>query len=111
MTSDRHLALMALMREIEEPVKTYQRHVRAAAKLASESPEWDSAVARGNAALDAIEQSVRRWTAKYPGQPAPCGRNRSIHGNPYPPCALPAGHPEAYCRSADGNSYFLGRTQ
>ncbi|MFF9271108.1 hypothetical protein [Streptomyces rochei] len=111
MTSDRHLALMALMREITAPAKTYERCVRRAAAASSTSPEHDKAVALGNSALDDIERAVRYWVAEHPEQPAPCGRNRSIHGNPYPPCALPAGHPEAYCRSADGNSYFLGRAQ
>ena len=70
MTSDRHLALMALMREIEEPTKTYQRSVRLAAALASNSTQWDAAVEKGNAALDDIEKAVRAWTAKHPDQPA-----------------------------------------
>ncbi|WP_405673166.1 hypothetical protein [Streptomyces sp. NBC_01530] len=66
MTSDRHLALMALMRDIEEPSKTYRRSVRLAAALASTSPQWDAAVAKGNAALDDIERAVRDWAAKHP---------------------------------------------
>jgi uncharacterized protein YukE len=78
MTSDRHLALMALMNEIDEPAKTFQRHVRAAAKLASNTREWDSAVERGNAALDDIEQAVRRWVAKHPEQPADFTEARTV---------------------------------
>jgi hypothetical protein len=75
MTSDRHLALMALMNEIEEPAKIYQRQVRAAANLASETPEWDSAVERGNRALDLIERAVRLWVESNAPQPLPgrCG--------------------------------------
>jgi hypothetical protein len=36
-----------------------------------------------------------------------CGRTESVSGHQYRPCARPAGHPEAYCRSVDGNAYFL----
>ena len=70
MTSDRHLALMALMRAIEEPAKTYQRSVRRAASLQSESPEWDAVVAKGHAALDEVEAAVRAWTTKHPAAAA-----------------------------------------
>ncbi|MDX3575938.1 hypothetical protein [Streptomyces sp. FL07-04A] len=66
MTSDRHLALMALMNEITDPAKTYDRCVRRAAAALSDSPEYDKAVARGNAALDDIEQAVRHWVTKHP---------------------------------------------
>jgi hypothetical protein len=107
MTSDRHLALMALMNEITTPTKTYDRCVRRAAAALTDSPEYNAAVERGNAALDAIEHAVRRWVAKHPEQPAPCGRTRSIHGNDYPPCELPAGHQQAYCRGTGGTSYFI----
>jgi len=75
MTSDRHLALMALMTEIDEPAKTYQRCIRSAATLPSETPEWESAVSRGNSALDHIERAVRLWTESNAPQPIPgrCG--------------------------------------
>jgi hypothetical protein len=75
MTTNRHLALMALMNEIEEPTKTYRRSVRAAANLPSESPEWDAAVARGNKALDLVERAVRFWTDHNRPEPIPgrCG--------------------------------------
>jgi len=75
MTSDRHLALMALMREIDEPAKTYQRSVRLAAALGSDTPQWDVAVGNGNAALDLIERAVRHWAATHQPQPIPgrCG--------------------------------------
>lgn len=75
MTTDRHLALMALMNEIEEPSKTYQRSVRLASALASNSPQWDAAVAKGSTALDLIERAVRLWTDSNKPQPIPgrCG--------------------------------------
>lgn len=38
-----------------------------------------------------------------------CGRAESVDGSEYPPCARSAGHCEAYCRSADGQAYFLAR--
>lgn len=66
MTSDRHLALMTLMREIEAPTKAFQRSVRLAAALGSNTQQWDSAVEKGKAALDLIEQAVRTWVAKHP---------------------------------------------
>jgi hypothetical protein len=66
MTSTRHLALMALVRDIEEPTKTYRRSVRQASAAFTDSPEWDRAVGRGNAALDTIEAAVRAWVAKNP---------------------------------------------
>lgn len=70
MTSDRHLALMALMREVEEPTRTYQRSVRLAGALGSNTPQWDIAVNKGNTALDEIETAVRRWTTEHPEQTA-----------------------------------------
>jgi hypothetical protein len=69
MTTDRHLALMALMNEIETPAADYQRNVRAAARLTSESTEWNSAVERGNRALDRIETAVRIWVENNRPQP------------------------------------------
>ncbi|MFF7310530.1 hypothetical protein [Streptomyces sp. NPDC008137] len=66
MTSDRHLALMGLMNEIIAPSRTYQQCVRRASAASSISPQYDAAVKRGNAALDDIEEAVRRWVAKYP---------------------------------------------
>ncbi|MER6183072.1 hypothetical protein [Streptomyces sp. NPDC001652] len=38
---------------------------------------------------------------------ASCGKTRSVSGDEYRPCALPPGHPEAYCQSADGMHLFL----
>lgn len=66
MTTDRHLNLMALMREIEAPTKAYQRSVRLAAALGSETPQWDAAVERGTTALDHIDCAVRRWVTAHP---------------------------------------------
>ncbi|MFG2276762.1 hypothetical protein ACGFNY_44265 [Streptomyces chartreusis] len=36
-----------------------------------------------------------------------CGRTEAVSGETYRPCGRPAGHREAYCRSADGAAYFL----
>lgn len=36
-----------------------------------------------------------------------CGRTQAVSGDEYPPCARHAGHRSAYCRSADGRTYFL----
>ncbi|MFI8535399.1 hypothetical protein ACIGMX_34780 [Streptomyces aquilus] len=66
MTSDRHLALMALMRELDEPTKTFNRSVRVAGALGSNTPGWEDAVEKGNAALDVIERAVRAWVAAHP---------------------------------------------
>lgn len=66
MTSDRHLALMALMREVTTPARTFDRCVSRAAGLPTGSPRHDKAVALGNSALDDIEQAVRRWVAAHP---------------------------------------------
>lgn len=80
MTNDRHLALMTLMRQIAEPSKAYQRSVRLAGALGSDTPQWDSAVEKGKAALDLIEQAVRAWVAAHP-EPGPLSdleRARSI---------------------------------
>lgn len=107
MTTDRHLALMALMREIDAPTKTYQRCIRRAAAAPTDSPEYNAAVTLGNSALDDAGQAIRRWVANHPEQPTLCRRTRSIHGTDYPPCELPAGHQQAYCRSTDGTSYFI----
>lgn len=72
MTSDRILALMALMRDIETPSKTYNAAVRQAARAATGSAEDEAARKRGGAALLEIEQAVRRWVAEHPvGEQAP----------------------------------------
>jgi delta 1-pyrroline-5-carboxylate dehydrogenase len=57
---------MALMNEVTAPAKTYENCVRRAAAASSISPQYDAAVERGNAALDDIEQAVRRWVAAHP---------------------------------------------
>ncbi|MGR3875738.1 hypothetical protein ACUXZZ_45215 (plasmid) [Streptomyces graminifolii] len=75
MTSDRHLALMALINEIEAPAKTYRHAVRRASNEATDSAEWNATVAIGNAALDDIERAVRLWVDTNLPQPIPglCG--------------------------------------
>lgn len=40
-------------------------------------------------------------------QTVTCGRTKSVCDTEYPPCGRPAGHEEAYCRSADGKQHFL----
>jgi hypothetical protein len=69
-TTDRHLALMALMRDIEKPSAVYRRSVRLAASLLTDSPQWDAAVAKGAAALDEIVAAVRDWTDRHPAPAA-----------------------------------------
>ena len=68
MTSDRHLALMALMREVTTPAKTFEHCVRRAASTETDSDANLAAIERGNAALDDIEEAVRRWVAANPEQ-------------------------------------------
>lgn len=71
MTSDRHLALMALMRDIEEPAKAYQRSIRLAASTETDSPLNLQAIERGKAALDLIELAVRSWTDQHRPEAVP----------------------------------------
>jgi len=70
MTSDRHLALMNLMSEVEAPSRTYRNCVRRAASTETDSPQNLAAIERGSAALDDIEAAVRRWVAAHPAQVA-----------------------------------------
>lgn len=109
MATDQILAINALMRSLEEPLKTYNRQLRKAWRTETDSPANLAAQKRGNAALLEIEKTVRAWVAKHPEPKTgeACGRTRSISGDEYPPCARPANHWDAYCRSADGQSYFL----
>ncbi|WP_435279129.1 hypothetical protein [Streptomyces sp. 1222.5] len=75
MTSDRHLALLALMNEITAPAKIYDHCLRRAAAERSDSPEYDAAVDRGSTALDLIERAVRLWVENNAPRPVPgrCG--------------------------------------
>lgn len=53
---------------------------------------------------------LRRLAAEAPHTETPdelCGRTKSVCDTEYPPCGRPAGHEEAYCRSADGKQHFL----
>ncbi|MFE9461670.1 hypothetical protein [Streptomyces californicus] len=36
-----------------------------------------------------------------------CGKTTATDGTEYPPCARPAEHPEAYCRAAGRQAYFI----
>jgi hypothetical protein len=60
-SSERHIALMALMNEIEAPTKVYRQCVRRAAAEYTGSPAFKAAVERGNASLDDIDRVVRLW--------------------------------------------------
>lgn len=104
-TTERHIAVMRLMEAIEAPTKTYNACLRKAWRTATDSDENDAAIDKGNAALLEVEAAVRQWVAEHPEAPeAPlCGYERDGYG----PCARPAGHPEAYCRDAAQNQYFL----
>ena len=70
MTSDRHLNLMALMREIEAPTKAFNRSVRLAASTETDTPANSRAIDSGKQALDDIERAVRRWVTAHPQQDA-----------------------------------------
>ncbi|MDQ0933776.1 hypothetical protein [Streptomyces turgidiscabies] len=66
MTSDRILALMALMNDTKKPTATYWRAVRRATTTYTGSTVNEQAQSRGNAALLEIEQAVRTWVAEHP---------------------------------------------
>jgi hypothetical protein len=57
---------------------------------------------------DVPVRTVRRRVAGETQQPETCGRTWSVGGDEYPPCARPVDHWEAYCRSEDGQSLFIG---
>lgn len=41
------------------------------------------------------------------GKDPVCGKALAVDGTPYPPCARPPGHREAYCRDLSGTYYFI----
>lgn len=45
------------------------------------------------------------------GKDPACGKALSVDGTPYPPCARPPGHREAYCRDLSGDYYFITDTK
>ncbi|MGW0312057.1 hypothetical protein [Streptomyces flavidovirens] len=101
MTSNRILALMALMREIEKPSGAYARAVRKATRTATGSDENDAAQAQGNAALLEIETAVRQWVAENP-DPRPCGDQLTEWT-----CTLPLGpHPDWKHRDEIAESWW-----
>lgn len=67
-----------------------------------------AALRAGLAALAAAEDANPSpvWEPVTHDEPL-CGRTEAVSGETYLPCARPAGHREAYCRSADGSVYFL----
>lgn len=65
-TTERHIAVMGLMNDIEAPTKTYRSALRKAWRTATDSPENNAAKAKGNAALKEIEAIVREWVANHP---------------------------------------------
>lgn len=60
--------------------------------------EWLRQAEESNVAL------LRRLAGE--AQQDVCRRTQGLSGE-YPPCTRPAGHQEAYCRSADSKAYFL----
>lgn len=66
MTTERHIAVMGLMNDIEAPTKTYRSALRKAWRTATDSSENQGAKAKGNAALEEIEGTVREWVANHP---------------------------------------------
>lgn len=66
-------------------------------------------VAAARTDVPALVAEVRRLRAELAElENAPlCGKTWGANGNEYSPCARREGHEEAYCRSADGNDYFL----
>lgn len=82
MTSDHVLAVMALMREVETPAKSYRHSVRRAAATATDSPENDAARSQGERALRDIEQAVRLWVATHPEKSEPAEPSEWVDGDP-----------------------------
>lgn len=66
MARDQIHALMALMAEIDKPVNRYRYAVRRCAEALSESPEYDRAQERGDAALLEIDRAIREYVAERP---------------------------------------------
>ncbi|MFF6829603.1 hypothetical protein [Streptomyces longwoodensis] len=109
MTSNRHLALMTLMNEITAPAKTYDHCVRRAAAALTDSPEYNAAVERGNAALDDIEQAVRLWVETNAPQPL-AGRCGVASPDGRFVCALePHGDDELHADRPGGDAMPNGR--
>jgi hypothetical protein len=61
-------------------------------------------VSDGHQEVSAIIERIERVRSQ---EAVLCGRMQSVSGDQYPPCARQPGHPEAYCRDASGNVYFL----
>lgn len=74
-------------------------------EAADEVARWYVDSAAGQRMRDGITHRLRRLARE--AQQDACGRTESVTGEEYPPCARPADHREAYCRSADGQAYFL----
>lgn len=66
MTTERHIAVMSLMNDIEAPTKTYRSALRKAWRTATDSDENKAAKSKGNTALEEIESTVREWVANHP---------------------------------------------
>jgi len=78
MTSDRIVALNILMRALEEPLKTYNRHLRKAWRTETDSPENLTAREDGDKALLEIGKVVRSCAAQNE-DPDGCDLNSSKH--------------------------------
>ncbi|MFF5784215.1 hypothetical protein ACFY8P_04500 [Streptomyces sp. NPDC012693] len=110
---DQLYALNALMRDLEDPLKTYNQCLRKAWRTLTDSPENDAAQAKGNATLLEIEQVIRQWVAKHPEPDTTetCGLSKGLDGTDYRACARERNHWQAYCRSADGQHLFLAHSR
>jgi hypothetical protein len=66
------------------------------------------ALRAGLAALAAAEDAAPSpvWEPLTHDQ-ALCGLTQAVSGESYRPCMRPTGHPEEFCRSADGAADFL----
>jgi len=70
--------------------------------VAGETPQPEPAFAPGMPCEHGCRAAADELTRET------CGRTWSTSGDEYPPCARPVDHREAYCRSADGQSHFIG---
>ncbi|MEU3529960.1 hypothetical protein AB0E62_40085, partial [Streptomyces sp. NPDC038707] len=99
----------AAMRAAVLPTPDQQAAVRGAALLegaaALEALDPVEAALAGQYAWADAAAVLRRLADE--AQQDACGRTESVVRSEYPPCARPAGHSEAYCRSADGKTHFL----
>jgi len=78
-------------------------------RLAAECPECGTTGAcnGGPCPLRLVADETAAAETQAAGAQRLCGKSRGVSGLYYRPCARPAGHEEAYCKSADGSHLFL----